>query len=85
METKLTAGCENEKTDKLPSIFSPKHQPRIQLAGVKTNLYNPVQSTLRRNDIENEQGKLSDEHSRNTLPPGLGNYFLKKTILKISK
>lgn len=39
---------------------------------MKSNLYNPVQSTFRRRDIENAQGKLSDELSGNTLPPGLG-------------
>ncbi|XP_003242206.1 uncharacterized protein LOC100574615 [Acyrthosiphon pisum] len=67
----LIGGCQYSKTDKLkPELFS-KNLPRTKLAGVKSNLYNPVQSTFRRRDIENVQGKLSDELSGNTLPPGL--------------
>jgi len=72
----LIDGCQNNKTDKLKSELIPENLPRIKLAGVKSNLYNPVQSTFRRRDIENLQGKLSDEYSGCTLPPGLGTYKL---------
>ncbi|XP_027848060.1 uncharacterized protein LOC114127900 [Aphis gossypii] len=67
----LIGGCQQNKTDTLNSDLISENLPRIKLAGVKSNLYNPVQSTFRRHDIENLQGKLSDELSRSTLPPGL--------------
>lgn len=66
-------GCsQHSKSDKLKPKLLSENLPRTKLAGVKSNLYNPVLSTFRRRDIENVQGKLSDEHSGNTLPPGLG-------------
>lgn len=64
----LISGCQPKKTDKGQS----KNRPKIHLAGVKSDLYNPVLSSFRRYDIENVQGKLSDEHSRSTLPSELG-------------
>ncbi|XP_025192869.1 uncharacterized protein LOC112592923 [Melanaphis sacchari] len=67
----LIGGCQHNKTEKLKPDLISKNLPRVKLAGVKSNLYNPVRSTFRRRDIENVQGKLSDELSGNTLPPGL--------------
>ncbi|XP_022165738.1 uncharacterized protein LOC111030513 [Myzus persicae] len=67
----LIGGCQYNKKDKLKPELLSENIPRTNLAGVKSNLYNPVHSTFRRRDIENVQGKLSDELSSNTLPPGL--------------
>jgi len=73
----LIGGCQYSKTDKLKPKSLTENLPRTKLAEVKSNLYNPVLSTFRRRDIENVQGKLSDELSGSTLPPGLGiNYIL---------
>lgn len=72
----MIGGCQYNKKDKLKPELLSENIPRTNLAGVKSNLYNPVHSTFRRRDIENVQGKLSDELSSNTLPPGLGiNYI----------
>lgn len=68
----LIGGCTRIKNDKTQSIISKENQPRIHFVGLKSSLYNPVQSTLRRYDIENVRGVLNDEHSRKTLPSGLG-------------
>ncbi|XP_060874881.1 uncharacterized protein LOC132948444 [Metopolophium dirhodum] len=67
----LIGGCQYSKTDKPKPELLSENLPRTKLSGVKSNLYNPVQSTFRRRDIENVQGKLSDELSGSTLPPGL--------------
>lgn len=72
----LISGCHNQ-TAKLQSQCLKENGPRVQLAEVKMDLYNPVRSTLQRNDIENVQGRLSDEHSRSTLPPGMGKFYEK--------
>lgn len=54
-----------------------QNQHRVHLVAVKSSLYNPVQGTFRRYDIENVQGKLTYEHSRNTLPPGISKLIMK--------
>lgn len=85
MEPKLTAECDRNKTNTLlHSTFLPKLHLRKQLDRMKSNLYNSVQSTQQRFDVENSQGKLSNEHSRNTLPPELGKIF-RKTVLQLVK
>lgn len=79
MEPKLIVECDSSKTNTLKSTFLPKHNFKKQLDGIKSNLYNPVPSTLQRYNIENVQGKLSNEHSRNTsLPLRLGKKFFDK-------
>ncbi|XP_050520719.1 uncharacterized protein LOC126894083 [Daktulosphaira vitifoliae] len=65
----LFGGCQKINKANRVSKLSPENRPRVKLASVKTDLYNPVQSTLRRYDIDDVQGKLSDEHSRSTIPP----------------
>lgn len=80
MEPISTAECDRIKTNTLQSTFLPKHHFGKQLDRMKSNLYNSVQSTQRIFDIENSQGKLSNEHLRNTVQLGLGKVF-RKTIL----
>lgn len=76
----LIGGCHHNQNTKLQYKCSKENGPRVQLAEVKMDLYNPVRSTLLRNEIDNIQGKLSDVHSRCTLPPGMGKFFLKYTF-----
>lgn len=75
MEPKSTAECDRNKTNTSHSTFLPKHNFEKPLDRIKSNLYNSVQSTQRRFGIENSQGKLSHEHSPNTVLPRLGKVF----------
>ncbi|XP_014246498.1 uncharacterized protein LOC106664920 [Cimex lectularius] len=45
-----------------------QRQDRTKLVAVKRTLYNPHLTTFKKAEIETHQGKLSDEHSRTTLP-----------------
>lgn len=62
----------------------------IKYTSVKRDIYNPEMSSFRRIELDNQLGKLSDEHCRNVLPPTLGvmkllfslsEYFILHTLI----
>lgn len=60
--------------------------PKRRLTEVKEVLYNPCLPTLRRMDMDEVIGKLTDEHSRHSTPCDKGDYerlpsFLARTFV----